>query len=112
MFCNLTNFAAEIKTYNYMTGNFIMLQDGELKAFITEIVQEILNGQKPVEQASLEEEYYTRDQVCDHLHVSTTKLWRMEKDGDITAYKLGRRSLYSKKAVDELIKSKNVNAKK
>lgn len=94
-----------------MTGNFIMLQEDELKAFITEIVQEVLGGHKPVEQAPLEEEYYTRDQVCDHLHVSTTKLWRMEKDGDITAYKLGRRSLYSKKAVDELIKSKTINGK-
>ena len=77
-----------------------MLQDGELKAFITEIVQEILNGQKPVEQASLEEEYYTRDQVCDHLHVSTTKLWRMEKDGDITAYKLGRRRAHPTNPVE------------
>ena len=94
-----------------MTSNFIMLQEGELKALITEIVQEVLDGHKPVEQAPFEEEYYTRDQVCDHLHVSATKLWRMEKDGDITAYKVGRRSLYSKKAVDELIKSKIVNGK-
>lgn len=94
-----------------MTGNFIMLQEDELKVFITEIVQEVLGGHKPVEQAPLEEGYYTRDQVCDHLHVSTTKLWRMEKNGDITAYKLGRRSLYSKKAVDELIKSKTINGK-
>lgn len=94
-----------------MVGNFIMLQRDELKAVITEVVEEILSGRKQEEQTPLEEEYYTRDQVCEHLHVSTTKLWRMEKEGYISAYKVGRRSLYSKKAIDALIRSGDIKQK-
>lgn len=96
-----------------MTGNFIMISEEDLEKAFTKMLENYLSTHKFAEKSSTDEDkYLTSDQVCDHLHVSTTKLWRMEKDGDITAYKLGRRSLYSKKAVDELIKSKNVNAKK
>ncbi|MCD8289822.1 MAG: helix-turn-helix domain-containing protein [Prevotella sp.] len=100
-----------------MVGNFIMLQKEDLKAVVAEVVEEILGCRKQEviakccrseterELVTIEEEYYTRELACKHLHISTTKLWRMEKDGVIAVYKIGRRSLYSKKAVDELIKS-------
>lgn len=82
-----------------------MLQKEDLKAVVAEVVEEILGCRKKEEPVTIEEEYYTRELACKHLHISTTKLWRMEKDGVIAVYKIGRRSLYSKKAVDELIKS-------
>lgn len=88
-----------------MQGNFVMLQKEDLREVIIELLGEIRGSQKLEEQTVSEEEYYTRDQACEHLHISATKLWRMEKDGRIAAYKIGRRSLYSKKAVDNLIKS-------
>ena len=50
-----------------------------------------------------ESEYYTRDELCARLHITYTTLWRMEKRGDIQAYKIGRRNLYSKQEVDALI---------
>lgn len=88
-----------------MTGNFVMLQKEDLKTVVSEIVEEILGCRKPEELVEPEKEYYTREQTCRYLHISPTKLWRMEKEGLLIGFKIGRRNLYSKSAVDALIKS-------
>ena len=87
-----------------MQGNFIMLQKDDLKEAIAEVLETIvgknlLAEQKPKDDA----EYLTRDELCAHLHITYTTLWRMEKRGEIHVHKIGRRNLYSKEEVDALI---------
>ncbi len=87
-----------------MQGNFIMLQKEDLKEAIAEVLEtmvgkNLLKDPTPAEST----EYYTRDELCARLHITYTTLWRMEKRGDIPAYKIGRRNLYSKQEVDALI---------
>ena len=87
-----------------MQGNFIMLQKEDLKEAIAEVLEMMVGKnllKEPAPTASTE--YYTRDELCTRLHITYTTLWRMEKRGDIQAYKIGRRNQYSKQEVDALI---------
>lgn len=90
-----------------MQGNFIMLQRDDLKQVVAEMVEELV-GKKPQTDLTQEksDEYYTRDQVCERLHITYTTLWRMQKEGIIIVHKLGGRNLYSKKEISSLLKSK------
>ena len=90
-----------------MQGNFIMLQKDDLKQVVSELVEELV-GKKTHSDLPPEEsdEYYTRDQVCERLHITYTTLWRMQKEGIIIVHKLGGRNLYSKKEITSLVKSK------
>lgn len=90
-----------------MQGNFIMLQKDDLKQVVAEMVEELVD-KKSQTNLTVEEsdEYYTRDQVCERLHITYTTLWRMQKEGTIIVHKLGGRNLYSKKEITSLLKSK------
>ena len=90
-----------------MQGNFIMLQRDDLKQVVAEMVEDLV-GKKPQINLTQEEsdEYYTRDKVCERLHITYTTLWRMQKEGIIIVHKLGGRNLYSKKEISSLLKSK------
>ena len=81
-----------------------MLQKDDLK----QVVSEELIGKKSQTDLTPEEsdEYYTRDQVCERLHITYTTLWRMQKEGTIIVHKLGGRNLYSKREITSLVKSK------
>ena len=90
-----------------MQGNFIMLQKEDLKEAIAEVLETMVSKnllKEPTRTASTE--YYTRDELCARLHITYTTLWRMEKRGDIQAYKIGRRNLYSKQEMDALISNR------
>ncbi|ERJ74955.1 helix-turn-helix domain-containing protein [Prevotella melaninogenica] len=87
-----------------MQGNFIMLQKEDLKEAIAEVLEMMVGKnllKEPVSTASTE--YLTRNELCAHLHITYTTLWRMEKRGDIQVHKIGRHNLYSKQEVDALI---------
>ncbi len=89
-----------------MTGNFVMLQMDDLRQVVTEIVEDVCAKRGLNEKPSLkEDEWLTREEVCDKLHITYTTLWRKEKEGVITKHKMGRRNLYSKKDVDALFAS-------
>ena len=81
-----------------MQGNFIMLQKDDLKQVVSELVEELV-GKKTLSDLTPEEsdEYYTRDQVCDRLHITYTTLWCMQKEGTIVVHKLGGRNIKKKK---------------
>lgn len=84
-----------------------MLQKDDLKQVVSELVEELI-GKKSQTELTPEEsdEYYTRDQVCERLHITYTTLWRMQKEGTIIVHKLGGRNLYSKREITSLVKSK------
>lgn len=80
-----------------------MLQKDELKEIVSEILEEFCAKRGMTEKPSAEEdEWLTRDEVCDLLHITPTTLWRKEKEGVIHKYKMGRRNLYSKREVSNL----------
>ena len=76
-----------------MQGNFIMLQKDDLKQVVSELVEELV-WKKPQADLTPEEsdEYFTRDQVCERLHITYTTL--------------GGCNLYSKKEIFSLLKAK------
>lgn len=87
-----------------MKGNFIMLQKEDLKEVIAEVLETMVGKNLLKEPAPAEStEYLTRHELYARLHITYTKLWRMEKRGEIHVHKIGRRNLYSKQEVDALI---------
>jgi hypothetical protein len=52
-----------------------------------------------------DEGFYDRDELCELLHISYPSLWRIEKSGILKSQKVGRKNLYSKAEVNQLMKS-------
>lgn len=79
-----------------------------LKEFVYKTVREYLNDKSihSLESYNMEnEEFYTRKSLCDFLHISYPTLWRIEKAGLLKSKKIGRKNLYSKAEVNQLVKS-------
>ena len=57
-------------------------------------------GEKPEEEG-----FYGRDEICSLLHIAYPTLWRIEKSGLLKSQKVGRKNLYSKAEVNQLMKS-------
>ena len=56
-------------------------------------------------EPTVEEGYYDRSEVFGELHISYPTLWRIEKSGLLHGQKVGRKNLYSKQEINDLIKS-------
>ncbi len=81
-----------------------MLQVDDLRQVVTEIVEEVCEKRGLNERPSGDEdEWLTREEVCDRLHITYTTLWRKEKEGVIRKHKMGRRNLYSRRDVDAML---------
>lgn len=74
-----------------MQGNFIMLQKDDLKQVVSELVEELV-GKKPQADLTPEEsdEYFTRDQVCERLHITYTHLVAYAEGGKNYSSQIGR----------------------
>ena len=87
-----------------MIGNLILLQKDDLREVIAEAMESIAGRDRQSDKPTKEEGgYYTRDELCDYLHITYTTLWRMEKRGIIHAHRIGRRCLYDKAEVQQLM---------
>ena len=69
------------------------------RCFDEKITENVTNS-KPEDEG-----FYDRDEICDLLHIAYPTLWRIEKSGILKSQKVGRRNLYSKQDVNQLIKS-------
>jgi len=58
-----------------------------------------------INSSNNEEGFYSRDELCDLLHIAYPTLWRIEKSGLLKSQKVGRKNLYFKQEVDQLVKS-------
>ena len=79
------------------------IQEAVRQAIRDEIGKQVRNVVKQPEP--VQPEYYDREQLCTMAHISPSTLWRMENDGIIHKVKFGRRNLYLKADVDELLNS-------
>jgi hypothetical protein len=60
---------------------------------------------KPIEEDNYDQGFYDRNELREQLHVSYPTLWRIEKAGLLDSVKVGRRKLYAKQDVNQLIES-------
>ena len=85
-----------------------VFNEERLKEIVYESVQKCIDERimRSLEGAKSEEDgFYSRDEICELLHIAYPTLWRMEKAGVLTSQKVGRKNLYSKHEVNMLVKS-------
>ena len=70
----------------------------DLKSVITEVLQDFKSN--PTDQ-----DYLTREEVCELLNINLTTLWKHTKNNRLKKYKLGRKVFYRKDEVLDAIKN-------
>ena len=83
---------------NQGTGQFLFVNESQLRGIISEEVTKALSQVKDKPRRT-----YTRFEVKDMLHVTLPTLDNMVKRGDIQAIHVGRRVLFDADEVDEAI---------
>lgn len=71
-----------------------------LRGIVADEVRKAITLEKEAERP---EKMYSRDEVCEMLHITTTTLWTRTKEGKINAVKNGRRVLYAESQVKRLM---------
>ena len=87
--------------------NIIVLSGEQLEDVIYKTVSRCLEEKHIGNYVEKQEEegFFDRDELCGRLHISYPTLWRIENSGLLKSQKIGRKNLYSKHEVNELIKS-------
>ena len=87
--------------------NIVVLNEQQFEDIIYRTVSRCLAEKNigNLMDSPVEEGYYDRSEVCGELHISYPTLWRIEKSGLLRSQKVGRKNLYSKQEVNDLIKS-------
>ena len=89
-------------------NNIIVLNENQLEDVIYKTVSRCLDERivnSLVNSQSDNDGFYNRDELCSLLHIAYPTLWRIEKAGILQSQKVGRKNLYSKQEVNQLIKS-------
>ena len=77
----------------------------DLRVFLTEVAQEIMNKEKAAEAARNDVEMLNQAQVCSYLGVSKATVWRWEKIGYLRpSTRMGSRPMYLKSENEKLKK--------
>ncbi len=87
--------------------NFFIIKEEQLEDSVYAAVSRYFNERKVEENITKpdEEGFYNRNEICDLLHIAYPTLWRIEKSGLLKSQKIGRKNLYSKAEVNQLMKS-------
>ena len=103
---NGTNFAAYQKRKDMETllkKDLLVLL---LKPVITEIAEKVAEKLEPTikEPKKVEQKFYSRDEVCELLHISLPTLKKYTDNGTLHGVKMGeRRVLYDASEIENLI---------
>ena len=77
----------------------------DLRVFLTEVAQEVMNKEKAAQAATNDVEMLNQAQVCSYLGVSKATVWRWEKIGYLRpATRMGARPMYLKSEIEKLKK--------
>ena len=83
----------------------ITISANDLRTFLTEVVQEVINKEKAAEAAKNDVEMLNQAQVCSYLGVSKATVWRWEKIGYLRpSTRMGSRPMYLKSEIEKLKK--------
>ena len=77
----------------------------DLRVFLTEVAQEVMNKEKAAQAAKNDVEMLNQAQVCSYLGVSKATVWRSEKIGYLRpSARMGSRPMYNKTDVERIKK--------
>ena len=77
----------------------------DLRVFLAEVAQEVMNKEKAAEAARNADETMTQKEVCKFLNISKSTLWRWERDNYLLpAGRMGRSPQYLKSDVQRIKK--------
>ena len=77
----------------------------DLRVFLAEVVQEVMNKEKAAQAARNADETMTQKEVCKFLNVSKSTLWRWERDNYLLPTgRMGRSPQYLKSDVQRIKK--------
>ena len=77
----------------------------DLRVFLAEVAQEVMNKEKAAEAAKNDVEMLNQAQVCSYLGVSKATVWRWEKIGYLRpSTRMGSRPMYLKSEMEKLKK--------
>ena len=83
----------------------ITISANDLRTFLTEVAQEVMNKEKAAEAAKNDVEMLNQAQVCSYLGVSKATVWRWEKKGYLRpSTRMGSRPMYLKSEIEKLKK--------
>ena len=68
--------------------------------------EEVANALEADRQQAKPEKMYSREEVCELLHISKPTLWVKTKNGEIPATHVGRRVLYSQSAINKYVEGR------
>ena len=75
----------------------------DLRVFLAEVAQEVMNKEKAAQAAKNDVEMLNQAQVCSYLGVSKATVWRWEKIGYLRpATRMGSRPMYNKTDIEAL----------
>ena len=75
----------------------------DLRVFLTEVAQEVMNKEKAAQAAKNDVEMLNQAQVCSYLGVSKATVWRWEKIGYLRpATRMGSHPMYNKRDVTRI----------
>ena len=83
----------------------ITISANDLRTFLAEVAQEVVNKEKAAEAARNADETMTQKEVCKFLNISKSTLWRWERDNYLLpAGRMGRSPQYLKSDVQRIKK--------
>ena len=83
----------------------ITISANDLRTFLAEVAQEVVNKEKAAEAAKNDVEMLNQAQVCSYLGVSKATVWRWEKIGYLRpSTRMGSRPMYLKTEVERIKK--------
>ena len=81
----------------------ITISANDLRTFLAEVAQEVVNKEKAAEAAKNDVEMLNQAQVCSYLGVSKATVWRWEKIGYLRpSTRMGSRPMYNKTDIEAL----------
>lgn len=80
----------------------------EISFIVRGIIKEELNKKAQLGNMPKKEILFTRAEVCEHLHISYATLHRYVNTGIFICHKMGRRSLFNLKEVEDALIKMNV----
>ena len=83
----------------------ITISANDLRTFLAEVAQEVVNKEKAAEAAKNDVEMLNQAQLCSYLGVSKATGWRGEKIGYLRpSTRMGSRPMYNKTDVERIKK--------